>query len=54
MNRSLGQIMITENLLTAEQVEEAVNFKNENRCHFGAACVAVSYPHLTMPTICSV
>ena len=39
MNRSLGQIMITENLLTAEQVEEAVNFKNENRCHFGAACV---------------
>ena len=30
MNRSLGQIMITENLLTPEQVEEAVTFKNEN------------------------
>jgi len=43
MNRSLGQIMITENLLTTEQVDEAVNFKNENRCHFGAACVELGF-----------
>ena len=43
MNRSLGQIMITENLLTPEQVEEAVTFKNENRCHFGAACVELGF-----------
>ena len=35
MNRSLGQIMLAENLLTNEQIDEAVNFKNENRCHFG-------------------
>mgnify|MGYP003323971781 CR=1 FL=1 len=43
MNRSLGQIMITENLLTPEQVEEAVTFKNENRCHFGAACIELGF-----------
>jgi len=43
MNRSLGQIMITENLLTPEQVDEAVEFKNENRCHFGAACVELGF-----------
>ena len=43
MNRSLGQIMITENLLTPEQVDEAVTFKNENRCHFGAACIELGF-----------
>ena len=43
MNRSLGQIMVAENLLTNEQVEEAVNFKNENRCHFGAACIELGF-----------
>ena len=43
MNRSLGQIMVNENLLTNEQVDEAINFKNENRCHFGAACVELGY-----------
>ena len=43
MNRSLGQIMVNENLLTNEQVDEAVNFKNENRCHFGAACIELGF-----------
>ena len=43
MNRSLGQIMVAENLLTNEQVDEAVNFKNENRCHFGAACIELGF-----------
>ena len=28
MNRSLGLIMVNENLVTNEQVDEAVNFKN--------------------------
>ena len=43
MNRSLGQIMVNENLLTNEQVDEAINFKNENRCHFGAACIELGF-----------
>ena len=43
MNRSLGQIMVSENLLTNEQVDEAINFKNENRCHFGAACIELGF-----------
>jgi len=43
MNRSLGQIMVAENLLTNEQVDEAINFKNENRCHFGAACIELGF-----------
>ena len=43
MNRSLGQIMLAENLLTNEQIDEAINFKNENRCHFGTACVELGY-----------
>jgi len=43
MNRSLGQIMVGENLLTNEQVDEAINFKNENRCHFGAACIELGF-----------
>ena len=43
MNRSLGQIMVNENLITNEQVDEAINFKNENRCHFGAACIELGF-----------
>jgi len=43
MNRSLGQIMVGENLLTNEQVDEAIDFKNENRCHFGAACIELGF-----------
>ena len=43
MHRSLGQIMGNENLLTNEQVDEADNFKNENRCHFGAACIELGF-----------
>ena len=27
MNRSLGQIMVSENLLTNEQVDEAINLR---------------------------
>ena len=43
MNRRLGQIMVAENLLTNEQIDEVINFKNENRCHFGAACVELGF-----------
>ncbi len=35
--------MVNENLLTNEQVDEAINFKNENRCHFGAACIELGF-----------
>jgi type IV pilus assembly protein PilB len=35
--------MVKENLLTNEQVDEAINFKNENRCHFGAACIELGF-----------
>ena len=39
MNRSLGQILISENMLSPGQVEEVVDYKTTHRCHFGDACI---------------
>ena len=43
MNRSLGQILINESMLTQEQVDEVINFKTEHRCHFGDACIQLGF-----------
>ena len=43
MNRSLGQILIGENMLSPQQVDEVVDYKTTNRCHFGDACVQLGF-----------
>ena len=43
MNRSLGQILISENMLNPEQVDEVVDYKTANRCHFGDACIQLGF-----------
>ena len=43
MNRSLGQILVNESMLTQEQVDEVINFKTEHRCHFGDACIQLGF-----------
>ena len=43
MNRSLGQILISENMLSSEQVDEVVDYKTTHRCHFGDACIQLGY-----------
>ena len=43
MNRSIGQILVNESMLTQEQVNEVINFKTENRCHFGDACIQLGF-----------
>lgn len=43
MNRSIGQILVGENLLTDEQVETALEFKEENKCFLGAACIQLGF-----------
>ena len=43
MNRTLGQVLISENYLTADQVNEVVNYKDENRARFGDACIKLGY-----------
>jgi type IV pilus assembly protein PilB len=43
MNRSLGQILIGENMLSPQQVDEVVDYKTTHRCHFGDACVQLGF-----------
>ena len=43
MNRTLGQVLISENYLTADQVNEVVNYKDENRARFGDACIKLGF-----------
>ena len=43
MNRSLGQILISENMLSPEQVDQVVDYKTTHRCHFGDACIQLGY-----------
>tara|TARA_S200000501_G_scaffold93489_1_gene86803 strand:+ start:9234 stop:10865 length:1632 start_codon:yes stop_codon:yes gene_type:complete len=43
VNRSIGQILVNESMLTQEQVNEVINFKTENRCHFGDACIQLGF-----------
>tara|TARA_Y100000590_G_scaffold367066_2_gene426837 strand:+ start:506 stop:2137 length:1632 start_codon:yes stop_codon:yes gene_type:complete len=43
MNRSLGQILISENMLSPQQVDEVVDYKTTHRCHFGDACIQLGF-----------
>ena len=43
MNRTIGQILVNERMLTNEQVETALEFKDENKCFIGAACVQLGF-----------
>ena len=43
MNRSLGQILVNQNLITDEQVNEALDYKENNRTRFGEACVKLGF-----------
>ena len=38
MSATIGEVLIKEQLLTAEQVETVMDYKSENRMHFGEAC----------------
>jgi len=43
MNFNLGQLLISENYLTEEQVNDVVAYKEENRSRFGDACIKLGY-----------
>ena len=43
MNRNFGQLLISENYLTEEQVDEVVAYKKENLTRFGDACIKLGH-----------
>lgn len=43
MTINLGEFLVQENLITEEQLEEALAYKDETRCRFGDACVRLGF-----------
>ncbi len=43
MSATIGEVLIKEQLLTAEQVETVMDYKSENRMHFGEACIKLGF-----------
>ena len=43
MSATIGEVLVKEQLLTAEQVETVIDYKSENRMHFGDACIKLGF-----------
>lgn len=39
----IGQMLVSEGIINAQQLKTAVDYKNENRIHLGDACVKLGY-----------
>ena len=43
MNQTLGQVLVSENYLTPDQINEVLQYKDENRARFGDACIKLGF-----------
>ena len=43
MNQTLGQVLVSENYLTPDQINEVLKYKDENRARFGDACIKLGF-----------
>ncbi|HIO74592.1 MAG TPA: GspE/PulE family protein [Candidatus Marinimicrobia bacterium] len=43
MNQTLGQVLVSENYLSPDQINEVLKYKDENRARFGDACIKLGF-----------
>jgi len=43
MNQTLGQVLVSEKYLTPDQINEVLQYKDENRARFGDACIKLGF-----------
>ena len=43
MNQPLGQVLVSENYLSPDQINEVLKYKDENRARFGDACIKLGF-----------
>jgi len=43
MNRTLGQVLVSENYLSPDQINEVLTYKEENRARFGDSCIKLGF-----------